>query len=216
MKTAILISGRGSNMQALVKASQADDYPAEIVRVISNEPAAAGLDFAARAGIETDVVNHRDFDGRESFENILHQRLVAAEVQLVCLAGFMRLLTKHFVSRWFDRVLNIHPSLLPAYKGLQTHERVIEDGVRFTGCTAHFVRPAMDSGPIICQAAVPVLQDDTADVLAARVLKAEHRCYPYALSLVAAGKTSIVDEKVVIDGISELGNVLVNPPDSPT
>jgi len=216
MKTAILISGRGSNMQALLKASQAEGYPAEIVRVISNERGAAGLDFAAKAGIETDVVNHRDFDGRESFEDVLHESLIAAEVELVCLAGFMRLLTEHFVSRWFDRILNIHPSLLPAYKGLRTHERVIEDGVRFTGCSVHFVRPAMDSGPIICQAAVPVLQYDTADVLAARVLKAEHRCYPYALSLVAAGKTSIVDEKVVIDGISELGNVLVNPSDSPT
>ena len=216
MKTAVLISGRGSNMRALVKASQADGFPAEIVRVISNEPAAAGLDFAARAGIETDVVNHRDFNGRESFEDVLHERLVAAEVELVCLAGFMRLLTEHLVFRWSDRILNIHPSLLPSYKGLQTHERVIEDGVRFTGCTVHFVRPAMDSGPIICQAAVPVLQDDTADLLAARVLEAEHRCYPYALSLVAAGKTTIVDEKVAIDGIRQSGNVLVNPPDSPT
>ena len=216
MKTAILISGRGSNMQALVKASQADGFPAEIVRVISNEPAAAGLDFAARAGIETDVVNHRDFDGRESFEGVLHERLVSAEVELVCLAGFMRLLTENLVFRWFDRILNIHPSLLPAYKGLQTHERAIEDGVRFTGCTVHFVRPAMDSGPIICQAAVPVLQDDTADVLAERVLEAEHRCYPYALSLVAGGKTSIVNEKVAINDITELENGLLNPPDSRT
>ena len=215
MKTSVLISGRGSNMQALVKASQTDGYPADIVRVISNEPTASGLDFAARARIGTDVVNHREFDRRESFEDVLHERLVAAEVELVCLAGFMRLLTEHFVSRWFDRILNIHPSLLPAYKGLQTHERVIEDGVRFTGCTIHFVRPAMDSGPIICQAAVPVLQDDTADVLATRVLEAEHRCYPYALSLVASGKTSIVDEKVAIDGVTESGNVLVNPPDGP-
>ena len=128
----------------------------------------------------------------------------------------MRLLTEHFVFRWFDRILNIHPSLLPAYKGLQTHERAIEDGVRFTGCTVHFVRPAMDSGPIICQAAVPVLQDDTADVLAERVLEAEHRCYPYALSLGARGKRAIVNEKVAINDITELENGLLNPPDSRT
>jgi len=213
VKTAILLSGRGSNMQALVDAAKDPTYPAEIVRVISNVPGAGGLERAARSGIATTAIDHRDFDGRASFEDALHAVLTADGVELVCLAGFMRLLTEGFVERWFDRMLNIHPSLLPAYKGLHTHERVLSEGVRFTGCTVHFVRPAMDAGPIIVQAAVPVLPDDDADTLAARVLTAEHRCYPHALRLVAEGRTTIVDETVIIDGVVGPTGVAVNPDD---
>lgn len=213
LKTAILISGRGSNMQALVDAAADPGYPAEIVRVISNVPGAGGLDRAAEAGIATTVIDHRDFDGRAPFEDALHAELSDAGVELICLAGFMRLLTAEFVERWFDRIINIHPSLLPSYKGLNTHERVIADGVRFTGCTVHFVRPAMDAGPIIVQAAVPVLPGDDSDTLAARVLSAEHRCYPHALELVANGRTSIVDETVIVKGAAGPAGIAVNPSD---
>lgn len=213
LKTAILISGRGSNMQALVDAAADTDYPAQIVSVISNVPGAGGLERAAQAGISTTAIDHRDFVGRASFENALHAELTEAGVELVCLAGFMRLLTAEFVERWFDRMINIHPSLLPAFKGLQTHERVLAEGVRFTGCTVHFVRPAMDAGPIIVQGAVPVLPGDDADSLAARVLNAEHRCYPHALRLVANGRTSIVDETVIVDGAEGPTDITVNPDD---
>ena len=213
IKTAILLSGRGSNMQALVDAAKDPTYPAEIVRVISNVPGAGGLERAARSGIATTAIDHRDFDGRASFEDALHAVLTADGVELVCLAGFMRLLTEGFVERWFDRMLNIHPSLLPAYKGLHTHERVLSEGVRFTGCTVHFVRPASDAGPIIVQAAGPVRPDDDADTLAARVLTAEHRCYPHALRLVAEGRTTIVDETVIIDGVVGPTGIAVNPDD---
>lgn len=213
IKTAILLSGRGSNMQALVDAAKDPTYPAEIVRVISNVPGAGGLERAARAGIATTAIDHSEFDSRAAFEDALHEELTADGVELVCLAGFMRLLTEGFVERWFDRMLNIHPSLLPAYKGLHTHERVLSEGVRFTGCTVHFVRPAMDAGPIIVQAAVPVLPDDDPDSLAARVLTAEHRCYPHALRLVAEGRTTIVDETVIIDGVVGPTGIAVNPDD---
>ena len=213
LKTAILISGRGSNMQALVDAAAEPEYPAEIVRVISNVPGAGGLERAAEAGIATKAIDHRDFDGRAPFEDALHAELIEAGVELVCLAGFMRLLTADFVERWLDRMINIHPSLLPSYKGLHTHERVLAEGVRFTGCTVHFVRPAMDAGPIIVQAAVPVLPDDDADTLAARVLSAEHRCYPHALRLVAEGRTSIVDETVIVDGAAGPTGITINPDD---
>lgn len=213
LKTAILISGRGSNMQALVDAAADPDYPAEIVRVISNVPGASGLERASQAGIATTAIDHRDFDGRVSFENALHAELTEAGVELICLAGFMRLLTADFVERWLDRMINIHPSLLPSFKGLQTHERVLSEGVRFTGCTVHFVRPAMDAGPIIVQAAVPVMPGDDTDALAARVLTAEHRCYPHALQLVANGQTSIVDETVVVKGAAGPAGIAVNPDD---
>lgn len=213
LKTAVLISGRGSNMQALVDAAADPGYPAEIVRVIANVPGAGGLARAAEAGIATAAIDHRDFDGRAPFEDALHAELIDAGVELVCLAGFMRLLTADFVEQWYDRMINIHPSLLPSYKGLNTHERVLADGVRFTGCTVHFVRPAMDAGPIIVQAAVPVLPDDDANALSARVLTAEHRCYPHALRLVAGGRTSIVDETVIVDGAQEPAGIAVNPSD---
>ncbi len=211
LKTVVLISGRGSNLQALIDASLDPSYPAEIVRVISNVPGAAGLNRAAAAGIATATLDHRGFDGRPAFEDALHAEIVGTGAELVCLAGFMRLLTGGFVERWHDRLINIHPSLLPSYKGLHSHERALADGVRFTGCTVHFVRPEMDAGPIIVQAAVPVLGDDDADRLAARVLEAEHRCYPLAVRLIAEGRVSIEAETVRIRGAENPGGFQVNP-----
>lgn len=216
VRTAVLLSGRGSNLQALIDAAAQPEFPAEIVRVISNVPDAGGLSRAENAGIATATVDHRNFDGRGPFEDALQAELEAAGVELVCLAGFMRLLTKRFVDRWHDRMINIHPSLLPSYKGLHTHERVLEDGVRFTGCTVHFVRAEMDAGPIIVQAAVPVLPGDDADILAARVLTAEHRCYPLALKLVADGKTRVVEGRVEIAEAAVPDVISLNPDDGNT
>ena len=213
VKTAVLLSGRGSNLQALIDAAASPKFPAEIVRVVSNVPGAGGLERAAQAGIATATIDHRNFEDRETFEDALQAALEADEVELVCLAGFMRLLTKDFVDRWHDRMINIHPSLLPSYKGLHTHERVLEDGVRFTGCTVHFVRAEMDAGPIIVQAAVAVHTDDDEDTLAARVLTAEHRCYPLALELVAGRRTRVVENRVEIDGASAPQPIHLNPDD---
>jgi len=190
-RVGILISGRGSNMAALIEAARAPDYPAEIALVISNEPDAAGLAFAGAQGIATAVVNHRDYASRGAFGEALDAKLRAADIGLVCLAGFMRLLPTPFVQRWRGRVLNIHPSLLPAFKGLDTHARAIAAGAKVHGCTAHFVVPELDSGPVILQAEVPVLADDDEKSLAARVLEEEHRLYPEALKLVAEGRVAI-------------------------
>jgi phosphoribosylglycinamide formyltransferase-1 len=172
-------------MTALIAAARAPDYPAEIVIVISNEPDAAGLAFAASEGIPTAVVNHRDYSSRETFADAIDAELFTAGVEIVCLAGFMRLLATPFVERWSGRMLNIHPSLLPAYKGLHTHARALADRAAVHGCTVHFVAPELDSGPVILQAKVPVLSGDDETSLAARVLKEEHRIYPEALRLVA-------------------------------
>lgn len=195
----VLISGRGSNLHALINACKKPDYPATIAIVISNRPGAPGLQFCEEHGIPTKVVDHKDYPDRESFEIDLSRELIEAKVDYVCNAGFMRLLTAWFVDTWRDRQLNIHPSLLPAYKGLHSHERVIADGVRISGCTVHFVRTDMDSGPIIAQAAVPVLAGDTADQLAARVLEAEHLLYPHALRLVASGYICIENDVITVD-----------------
>ncbi len=197
-RVAILISGRGSNMSALIRAAQQPDYPAEIVLVLSSRSDAAGLGKAAGAGIATAIVSSREIKDRAAFEAKIEEHLAAAETDLVCLAGFMRLLSEDFVERWRDKLINIHPSLLPSFQGLNTHERALAAGVKLHGCTVHFVRPAMDAGPIIMQAAVPVLTTDTPDDLAARVLGAEHRIYPQALALVAAERTRVVGERVVI------------------
>ncbi len=212
LKTAILISGRGSNMMALVEAARAPDFPAEIVAVLSNRPEAAGLAWAREQGIATVAIDHKAFAGREPFEQALHAALVDVGAELVCCAGFMRLMTPGFVELWRDRMINIHPSLLPAYKGLDTHERALADGVRVTGCTVHVVRPEMDAGPIIAQAAVPVLSGDTADALSARVLRAEHALYPHALRLVASRRARIVGERVVFDGEPPPAAPLFSPP----
>ncbi|HUU25118.1 MAG TPA: phosphoribosylglycinamide formyltransferase [Methyloceanibacter sp.] len=211
-RVGVLISGRGSNLQALIDAARAPDYPAELVRVISNVPDVQGLTRAEDAGIATSVVNHKDFVTRQDFEAVLEEVLNDAGVELLCNAGFMRLLTGGFVTRWLNRHLNIHPSLLPAFKGLHTHERVLESGARITGCTVHFVRAAMDDGPIVAQAAVPVNPEDIEDSLAARVLKAEHRLYPHALRLVAAGKLRVEGEHVVGMSQQEGQTALFSPP----
>lgn len=200
LKVGILISGRGSNMRALIESCADPAFPAEIVLVLSNRADAAGLAAAQAAGIPAKVVPHRDFPDRESFEKALDRALAEAGAELVCNAGFMRLFTPWFVRRWRDRQINIHPSLLPAFPGLHTHERALAAGVRFTGCTVHFVREVMDEGPIIAQAVVPVLPGDDADLLAARVLRAEHRLYPLALRLVAEGRIRIVEERVEFPG----------------
>ncbi len=196
-KLGVLISGRGSNLAALIEAGHTPDYPAEIALVISNRPGAPGLDFAAGAGIPAQVIDHKDFASRGAFDTALDEALRDARVDLVCNAGFMRILTSDFVAAWRNRHLNIHPSLLPAFRGLDTHERAIAAGVRISGCTVHFVRPEMDAGPIIAQAAVPVLPGDDADTLAARVLRAEHRLYPWAVRLVASGQAWVEGERVI-------------------
>jgi phosphoribosylglycinamide formyltransferase-1 len=191
-RVAVLISGRGSNMVALIEAAQAQDYPAEIVLVVSNAPNASGLERARRSGIETAVIDHRSFGAnREAFERALDAELRAHRIDLVCLAGFLRLLTPWFVKLWSGRLLNIHPALLPLFKGLHTHRRAIEAGVERHGATVHFVVPEMDSGPIIAQDSVQVRAGDTEDTLAARVLEVEHRIYPQALRLVAEGRVTL-------------------------
>jgi phosphoribosylglycinamide formyltransferase-1 len=191
-RVAVLISGRGSNMVALIEAAKAQDYPAEIVLVLSNEPEASGLFRAAQESIPTAVVDHRAFGAdREAFEHALDAPLHAHRIDLVCLAGFMRLLTPWFVTRWNGRMLNIHPALLPQFKGLNTHRRALEAGVMRHGATVHFVVPEMDSGPIVAQDSVPVIAGDTEEALAARVLEVEHRLYPQALRLVAEGRVTL-------------------------
>jgi phosphoribosylglycinamide formyltransferase-1 len=212
LKVGVLISGRGSNLQALIDACADPEFPAEIVLVLSNKADAYGLERARLASIRGQVVSHRDFPDKPSFEAAMDGALAAAGVELVCLAGFMRLLTAEFVDRWRDRMINIHPSLLPSFKGLDTHARALAAGVRFTGCTVHYVRPAMDEGPIIIQAAVPVLADDDDHVLADRVLVAEHRCYPLALRLIAEGRVRVEGERAIVMGPAALaGEPLLNP-----
>jgi phosphoribosylglycinamide formyltransferase 1 len=188
-RVAILISGRGSNMTALIEAAKANDYPAEIVLVVSNRPDAAGLVYARAAGVATAVIDHTRFgDDRAAFERALDRELKDNRIDLVCLAGFMRLLTPWFVARWSGRMLNIHPSLLPQFKGLHTHRRALEAGVPRHGATVHFVVPEMDSGPIVLQDSIAVREGDTEQTLAARVLELEHRIYPHALRAVAEGR----------------------------
>lgn len=210
-RVAILISGRGSNMMSLVAAARTPSYPAEIVHVISNRPAAPGLAWAAGKGIGTSALDHKTFPSRERFEDAVQARLADVGVELVCCAGFMRLMTPGFVERWRDRMLNIHPSLLPSYKGLNTHERALSDGVRISGCTVHFVRADMDSGPIIAQAAVAVASTDSVQSLADRVLSVEHQLYPHALALVASGAVSVVDERVICVAGATLPPPLFSP-----
>lgn len=196
-KTGILISGRGSNMQALVRAAQSPDYPAEITVVIANRADAQGLDFAKAQGIKTEVIDHKAYGSREEFDAALDAALKRHGVELVALAGFMRIMTKGLIEEWRNRMINIHPALLPAYKGLHTHERALADGAKRHGATVHFVRHDVDSGPIIAQARVPVLKSDTADTLSFRVLDAEHKIYPKALALVASGAVRVEGETII-------------------
>ena len=198
MKVGVLISGRGSNLKALIDACARPGFPAEIVLVISNKADAGGLQIAKDAGIATRIISHKDYDSREAFDRVMDQALRDAGVEFVCSAGFMRILSDEFVEKWRDRQLNIHPSLLPSFKGLNVYARAIEAGCKISGCTVHFVRAAMDEGPIVAQEAVPILEGDTPETLAARILEAEHRIYPEALRLVAEGRVRIVDERTVI------------------
>jgi len=196
---AILISGRGSNMQSLVRACSAPDYPAKVVLVLSNKADATGLDYAREAGIATAVISHKDYPDRASFDAAMDAEIRRHGAELICLAGFMRLLDSRIIEAWRDRMINIHPSLLPSFRGLDTHERALEAGVKLAGCSVHFVRPDVDTGPIIAQAAVPVLPDDTPDSLAARVLEQEHMIYPVALRLVAEGRVRVEGDRAFVD-----------------
>lgn len=196
-RVAILISGRGSNMAALIAAASDPAYPAEIVLVVSNKADASGLANAAAAGITTAIVPSKDYADKLAFEAAMDAELVGAKVDIICLAGFMRLLSAAFVARWRDRIINIHPSLLPDFPGLDTHARAIASGASLHGCTVHYVRAEMDSGPIIAQAEVPVIPGDTPETLASRVLAAEHRLYPQALALVASGGARDEGERVI-------------------
>jgi phosphoribosylglycinamide formyltransferase 1 len=198
-RTAILISGRGSNMRSLIEAAADPAYPAEIVLVLSNRPEAPGLGLAKELGIATAAIDHKIHAGRENFEASLQVLLELHRVELICLAGFMRLFTPSFVRLWEGRMINIHPALLPAYRGLHTHERALADGAKIHGCTVHFVVPAMDEGPIIAQASVAVLDKDTPETLARRVLEQEHILYPQALAGVASGRIRLVNGNVVFD-----------------
>ena len=211
LKIAVLISGRGSNLQALIDACREPDYPAQIGLVLSNVEGAAGLERAREADLPTAVIDHEGFEDRKGFEDALLTEIGRAGVELICLAGFMRLLSDHMLHPWHNRVINIHPSLLPSFKGMNVHEQVIESGARLSGCTVHFVRPAMDSGPIIIQAAVPVHPGDSPETLAARVLGQEHRIYPMAVRYIALGRLRIVAERVIIDGASAPDASLCNP-----
>lgn len=210
-RVGVLISGRGSNLASLIAAAARPDYPAELAMVISNRPGAPGLAIAEDAGIASRTIDHKTFASREAFDRDVDSALRDAGVDLVCCAGFMRLQTSGFVEAWRDRQLNIHPSLLPAFRGLDTHIRAIEAGVRFSGCTVHFVRPEMDVGPIVAQAAVPVRPDDTPGSLADRVLAAEHKLYPAALAMVATGRARVRADKVEIDGYEADAEALFAP-----
>lgn len=211
LKLGVLISGRGSNLQSLIDSCADPSFPAKIAVVISNRPDAAGLMRAQDAGLPALSIDHRKFASREDFERALDEALRKHDVDFLCSAGFMRVLTPWFVEVWRDRQLNIHPSLLPSFRGLHVHEQALAAGVRISGCTVHFVRSEMDAGPIMAQAAVPVLDGDTAESLAARVLVAEHQLYPLAVKLIAEGRVRIVDERVVIDGKPAQTSVLFSP-----
>lgn len=196
-RTAVLISGRGSNLSALIGAASAPEFPAEIALVLSNREDAAGLGIAQKADIATCTISHRNFDSREAFDRAIDAALREAKIDLVCEAGFMRIHSDWFPKAWEGKLLNIHPSLLPAFKGIHVQQQAIDAGVRISGCTVHFIVPELDSGPIIAQAAVPVLPDDTADTLAARILVEEHTLYPAALRLVAEGKVRLEGGRAV-------------------
>jgi phosphoribosylglycinamide formyltransferase-1 len=200
LRTAVLISGRGSNLASLIAASRDPSFPAEIVLVFSNVENAEGLKRAQEAGIATKAISHKAYASREEFDMALDAVLREARIDLVCEAGFMRIHSDRFVRGWEGRILNIHPSLLPAFKGIRVHQQAIDAGVRVSGCTVHFLVPELDSGPIIAQAAVPVTPADTAETLAARVLEAEHKLYPEALRMVAEGKVKLVHGKAVFSG----------------
>jgi phosphoribosylglycinamide formyltransferase-1 len=213
LKVAVLISGRGSNLQSLIDhfGPQVADSPVKIVLVLSNRSDAQGLERAATAGLKTEIVDHKAFTTRADFDIAMDREIRAAGAELVALAGFMRLLTPEFVTTWKDKLINIHPALLPAFPGLDTHRRALQAGVRFHGATVHFVRHETDTGPIIAQAAVPVLPGDDEATLAARVLRAEHQLYPLALRLIAEGKVHVDDGRAVVSDAPFTEGALFNP-----
>ena len=211
VKTAVLISGRGSNMRALLSAASSSDFPAEIGLVFSNRADAVGLEAARAAGVATATRSHRDFATREDFDRAVHAVLVDHGIALVCLAGFMRVVSPWFCARWLGRLISIHPALLPAFRGLDTHARALAAGVKIHGATVHYVVPELDAGPIIAQAAVPVLEADTPDTLAARVLVQEHVIYPRALGLVASGRVRLAGGRTLSETSSSAENALCVP-----
>lgn len=211
-RVAIMISGRGSNMAALIEAAAQRDYPAEIVLVVSDHADAQGLAIAKARGIATVAFARKDYPSKDAHDAAIHKALTAAGVEIVALAGYMRLLTTPFVDLWRGRMINIHPALLPLFKGLDTHKRALEAGMRVHGCTVHFVTPDMDGGPIIAQAAVPVLVGDDETALAARVLKAEHQIYAAALALLAESKVLMEDGRAVFAGVSDEAAGMVSAP----
>lgn len=211
MKVGVLISGRGSNLKSLLDACAVPGFPAEIVAVISNRPGAGGLDHARQAGVAAQVIDHKTFEGKEAFEAAVTAALEAAGVELLCLAGFMRVVSSGFVRHWQGRMINIHPSLLPLFPGLDTHARALAAGVKLHGCSVHYVTEEVDGGPIIGQAAVPVLAGDDPDSLAARVLAAEHRLYPTCLRLLAEGKVSLQGGTARISADSDPSAQIFNP-----
>ncbi|WP_193173016.1 phosphoribosylglycinamide formyltransferase [Nisaea nitritireducens] len=211
LKVGVLVSGSGSNLQALIDACAAPDHPAEIVLVLSNRPGVRALDRAEAAGIPAMAIDHKLYADRATFDADMQKALDEAGVEFICLAGFMRLLTPEFVEHWSGRMINIHPSLLPSFKGLNVQQRAIDAGARFSGCTVHYVTPEMDVGPIIQQAVVPIHQNDTGDTLAARILVQEHRIYPASLRWIAERRVRIEGERVFLDGATPPDAALLNP-----
>jgi phosphoribosylglycinamide formyltransferase 1 len=211
-RVAILISGRGSNMAALIRAAKAEDFPAQIVVVISNRPDAGGLATASESGVPTATIESKGFGkDRAAFEAVLQSALDQHKIDLICLGGFMRLFTAEFVQRWYGRMLNIHPSLLPSFPGLDPQAQALSAGVKISGATVHFVIPETDAGPILMQGAVTVLDDDTPDTLAARILAIEHRIYPAALRLVASGKIRLEGDICKTAGRADSDDTLISP-----
>jgi len=211
LKVGILISGRGSNMAALISAAEAADYPAEIACVVSNKEQAGGLETARQAGIPTVTISHRGYPDRETFDRDVSAALEKHGVELVALAGFMRIQSAWFPQHWAGRQINIHPSLLPAFPGLHVQRQALDAGVRVSGCTVHFVTPDLDAGPIIAQAAVPVLAGDTEETLSTRILRQEHRLYPQVVRWFAEGRLAITDGLVTIRGIPPEAALLFSP-----
>ncbi|SEP48420.1 phosphoribosylglycinamide formyltransferase-1 [Rhodospirillales bacterium URHD0017] len=211
LKIGVLISGRGSNMAALIAAAKAADYPAEVAVVVSNVAGAPGLKIAQDAGIATAVIPHKGFPDRETFDRAVSAELEKRGVGLVALAGFMRIQSPWFPTHWKDRIINIHPSLLPSFPGLRVQQQALDAGARVSGCTVHFVTPDLDAGPIIAQAAVPVLPDDTADTLAARILRQEHRLYPMVVRWFAEGRLSVAGSRVAVAGVPPTATLLFSP-----
>ncbi|MGO4704289.1 phosphoribosylglycinamide formyltransferase [Microvirga sp. 2MCAF38] len=214
-RIAILISGRGSNMTSLIEAASAPDFPGEIALVLSNRPDAGGLARAQEAGIPTRAIDHRTHLTRESFEQALDQALTENAIDFICLAGFMRVLTPWFVERWAGKMINIHPSLLPLFRGTHTHQRAINEGVLVHGCTVHFVVPELDAGPIVAQAVVPIIPGDTEETLSARVLAQEHVVYPQALRMICDGRARLENGQVVFAEGWDASGVLRSPSSGP-